>query len=78
MVAISSATRSADIIRTWCFSLSCHVSWNNLVSIKSDPHFRIIRDKVEECELCDAYHNPPFYLFVVNAKIPVWFKLFCN
>ena len=47
MVAIStlSATRSADIIITWCFSLSCHVSWNNLVSIRSDPHFRITRDR---------------------------------
>ena len=58
MVAIStsSATRSADIIRMWCFSLSCHSSWNNLVSIRSDPHFRIIRDKEEECKLCDANH----------------------
>ena len=46
MVAISilSATRSADIIRTWCSSLFCHSSWNNLVSIRSDPHVRIIRD----------------------------------
>ena len=26
---------------------------------------------MKECKLCDAYHNPPFYLFVVNAKIPV-------
>ena len=67
MVEIStlSATRSADIIRTWCSSLSCHVSWKNLVSVRSDPHFRIIGDKVEECELCYAYHNPPFYLFLL-------------